>query len=65
MKGDGVPQDKKKAIELYQQASDLGRTNAMIRLAFCFKDGDGVEKDEKKANGLFQRAAPTDNCSRY
>ena len=32
-KGDGVPQDKKKAIELYQKASDMGDTNAMNKLA--------------------------------
>ena len=57
MNGDGVPQDKKKAIELYQKASDMGNTNAMFKLALCYEKGDGVSQDKKKAIELFERAA--------
>ncbi len=33
--GDGVPQDYKKAMELYQKAANLGREDAKESLGIC------------------------------
>ena len=55
--GDGVRQDKQKAIELYQIAADLGHSTAQFNLAVKYATGDGVEKDEKRAAQLYQLAA--------
>ena len=55
--GDCVSQDKKKAIELCQQAAEMGSTDAMFNLGVCYENGDGVPQDKKKAIELYQRAA--------
>ena len=52
---------KGKTIELFQQASDLGDTNAMVNLAVCYSKGYGVSQDKKKAFELYQRAADMGN----
>ena len=47
--GNGVAQDKKKTIELYERASNMGNTDAMVNLGLCYMNGDGVPQDKKKA----------------
>ena len=63
-KGDGVPQDKKKAIELLQKAAEMGNTDAMNKLGVChYEKGDGVSQDKKKATELFLKASDMGNTS--
>ena len=48
-KGNGVSQDKQKAIELYQRASDMGNTHAKNILVVCSAAGIGVSQNKKKS----------------
>jgi len=43
--GDGVNQDRKKAVELYRQAAALEHAGAACELGLCYIDGDGVERN--------------------
>lgn len=45
----GCPQDKAKAVALFQQAAEAGHARAMINLANMFGYGDGVTQDYKQA----------------
>ena len=60
-RGDGVPKDSEKMVELYQKAIDLGNVEAMCRLANCYGRGDGVPKDSEKMVELYQRAIDLGN----
>ena len=53
--GNGVKEDKQKAIELYQRASDMGHAGAMYNLDYCYEHGDCVKEDKQKAIELYQR----------
>lgn len=57
LKGDGVPKDPARAIQLYEQAAALGDRDAMFELGYCHSEGKGVEKNEEKAANWFQKAA--------
>lgn len=57
MTGDGVPKDKKKAVELLQASAGKGNATAMYNLGTSYMKGDGVSKDKKKATELYKRAA--------
>ena len=46
---------------MYQRAADLGSTDAMVNLAYCYEKGDGVSQDKKKAIELLQQAAELGN----
>jgi len=54
--GKGVPQDEKKAIELYQRASDMKNANALVHLGDFYENGKGVPQNLEKAIELYQRA---------
>ena len=56
MMGQGVPQDKKKAVEWWMKAVDQGEYRAMCWLGMAYERGDGVEKDDWKALNLFRRS---------
>ena len=46
--GIGTEQDLSKAIEIYQQAADLGYDVAQCNLGYCYEVGIGVEPDLQK-----------------
>lgn len=43
--GDGVNQDRARAVELYRRAAELDHAGAACELGLCYIDGDGVERD--------------------
>ena len=47
--GLGVPQDLKKAVELYKIAAEAGNIEAQCSLAFCYRYAMGCEEDPKEA----------------
>ena len=57
----GIAQDKKKAIELFQRAADLGNADAMNKLGVYHYKGNGVLQDKKKSIELYQKAADMGN----
>ncbi|MGI9450753.1 MAG: caspase family protein [Geminicoccaceae bacterium] len=56
-KGDVLPSDKVRAIELYEEAAELGHLSAQERVARLYRYGDGVAQDLAKARELFNSAA--------
>lgn len=56
-KGLGVPQDFKKALELYQQAANLGFKEAFFGLALLYGTDEGLGKDSIKTAEFLQKAA--------
>ncbi|KAL7527372.1 hypothetical protein ACHAXR_001921 [Thalassiosira sp. AJA248-18] len=48
-RGNGVPQDYNKALELYHRAAKLGCARSHCNIASVYRKGEGVEKDIKKA----------------
>ncbi|MXS85051.1 lytic transglycosylase [Nitrosomonas sp. HPC101] len=55
--GEGVPQDKEKAVELYCQAARLGSAEGQYALGWMYANGRGVERNDKIAASLFEMAA--------
>lgn len=56
--GEGVPQDYKKAYELYLKAAEMENIDAISNLGLAFYNGDlGLQKDLVKAAGYLQKAA--------
>ena len=58
--GDGLPQGKKKALDLYLKVADSyssAAADAMLALWRMYDTGDGVEQDKKKALDWLLRAA--------
>lgn len=55
--GDGVPQDKEKALYYYNLAAEKGSRNAQYAAAACYSYGKGTEVDKNKAFELFLSAA--------
>jgi hypothetical protein len=56
-----LPQDLRRAAELFRVAADAGNAEAQYALATFYKEGTGVEKDMDKAVRLLQAAALADN----
>ena len=56
-KGQGVPRDYGKAVELYQKAVDQGYAEAQNNLGGLYMNGQGVPQDYGKAVELYQKAA--------
>jgi len=54
--GTGVNQDKKKALELLEKASDAGIAYAQCKLGDKYMTGDGVPQDYVKAAQLYLQA---------
>lgn len=60
--GIGTEKDIKKALILFQQASDLGNDNASLNLGFIFLTGGTKDPNlREKAMELFQKSADTGN----
>jgi len=55
--GLGVPEDKKRALELYTMAAKLDYVDAIYNLGLMYLKGDGTEQDIPKAKELLMRAA--------
>lgn len=55
--GDGVPQDKKKALDWLRKAAGSGHAAAAYTLGMMYYRGDVLEKDIHEAAILLQRAA--------
>jgi len=55
--GLGVPQDPKRAFELYRMAVEVGEFGALYSLGVMYYNGEGTERDDPKAKELFMRAA--------
>jgi TPR repeat protein len=55
--GKGVPEDSRKAAELYQKAADKGYAPGQCALGGLYERGEGVPKDLGKAAELYQKAA--------
>ena len=53
----GVPQDYRKANELFLKAGELGCAVAYHNLGVLYRDGRGVEVDEKKTKYYYELAA--------
>ena len=56
----GYPENEAKAIEYYNQASNLGCELAQYRLGVCYKNGYGVPVNHTKALDYFEKAAMFD-----
>jgi TPR repeat protein len=57
LRGEGVPQNRRQAIELLDKAARAGEGSAAFRLAMVLDDGDEVEQDRPRAFGYFRAAA--------
>ncbi|MDZ4838140.1 MAG: protein kinase [Candidatus Melainabacteria bacterium] len=55
--GDGVNQDRAKAVELYQAAALLDHGGAACELGLCYIDGDGVERNVEEGMNWLRVAA--------
>ncbi len=55
--GDGVNQDRAKAVELYRKAALLDHGGAACELGLCYIDGDGVERDLEEGMVWLRMAA--------
>ena len=55
--GDGVPQDKQKAVACFREAAEQGDVKAQFNLGTCYINGEGVAKDQAEAVKWFRLAA--------
>jgi len=58
--GHGIPglqKDTRKAMELWEEAAELGSIGALFNLGSAYFLGEGVQRDKAKAADLFKRAA--------
>ena len=56
-KGDGVKENIKKAMDLYQSSAIQGYSKAQCRLGFFYKKGFGIERNNEKAALWYHKAA--------
>ena len=54
--GEGVRQDKFKAVELYTKACDGGYAAGCSNLGVMYSNGEGVKLDKKRALALYGKA---------
>ena len=54
--GEGVRQDKFKAVELFTKACDGGSANGCLNLGVMYVKGEGVKLDKKRALALVGKA---------
>ena len=53
----GLPRNRAKAMELWQQAGELGNAASYFNIGTYFNIGEGVERDDKKADHYYELAA--------
>ncbi len=63
--GNGVEQNKKKAMELYLSAAKSGLTSAQIKAADYYANGNIVEEDIFEAKKWYEKAAEQNNPYAY
>jgi len=63
--GEGVEQDKEKALQLFKKSADKNSPNGTFNLATCYYDGDGVKKDLPKAITLLKKAVKLESYQAY
>lgn len=56
-KGDGVPKDSVKAVELFRKAAAQGYASAMNNLGWMYANGEGVSQSHWQALDLYRVAA--------
>ena len=56
-KGDGIKQDKQKALYWYTKAAEQGLFVAQNNLGFMYNEGEGIEQDKQKAIYWLTKAA--------
>ena len=56
-KGEGVPQDMKKAFDLYMQAAVQGLATAQYNVGNAYYGGEGVDKDVNQSFIWYKKAA--------
>ena len=61
--GEGVPEDKHKAMEWYRKAADAGNEVAMRGIGFMYDNGEGVPENKHKAMEWYQKAADAGNTT--
>lgn len=59
--GDGVPINKKKAIEYYKKAADSGNVDGMVNYAYKLFNGDGVPTNKEESIKYYEMAAKNGN----
>ena len=57
LRGNGVPQDEQRAVELVRKAADQGHAVGQIALGAMYADGKGVPKDARTAVDWYRKAA--------
>ena len=53
----GLQEDRRKAVELYAEAAELGSNDALCHLGVAYNRGYGVEEDKEKGAEYFKKAA--------
>ena len=62
----GLQKDMRKAVELYNEAAELGSIDALYSLVRLYHSGEGVQQDKNKAIQLWTKAAMKGHAeSRY
>ncbi|EFB2829522.1 tetratricopeptide repeat protein [Escherichia sp. 93.0816] len=61
--GMGVPKDMKKAFKLYQNAAELGNTNAQVDLGDMYYFGKETIQSYEKADYWYEKAANKNNAT--
>jgi len=59
----GFPHDRKKALEHWHQAAELGNATGYNNIGWAYESGEGTEIDEKKANHYYELGAMTGNVN--
>lgn len=57
LNGEGVAEDKYKAMELFHKAAEQGSTRALVLLGTCYLYGKGVQLDEVEGARMLRKAA--------
>ena len=57
----GLQKDKRKAVDLYTEAVELGSIDALFELGLAYHNGQGVRQDMAKAVELYDKAAMQGN----
>ena len=55
--GEGIEQDKQKAVYWYTKAAERGYLDAQLKLAVMYDDEDGAEQDKQKAVYWYTKAS--------
>ncbi len=55
--GEGVPQDAKKAVELFREGAEKGNALCMLNYAKCYANGMGLAKSSTSSKEWFLKAA--------